>query len=177
MGIYDRNFDFGASLDDIVHAAREFGEKMKEMGPDMAPWFEGCYGPFDHGSGARPRHEHPKVYFYPPTNAYAARDGSLVFEFAMAGMDESAVKIEFQGDYLVLSAKAGRRGAGAGGSGFYRPGFRPRGIYRQKYSVPAADYAQDQAKAVFRNGVLTVTIPPKEPEGEAIRIEIIKEGD
>jgi len=177
MGNFDKNFDFGASLDDIIHVAREFGEKMKEMGPDMAPWFDGYCGPFDRGPGPGPRHERPNVYFYPPTNSFAARDGGIVFEFAMAGIDESAVTITFQGDYLVLSAKAAQRETETEANGFYRRGFRPRDIDRQKYRVPAEDYAQDQAKAVFKNGVLTVTIPPKEREGEAIRIEIVKEGN
>ena len=68
-------------------------------------------------------------------------------------------------------------GAAEAPDGFSRRGFRPRDIDRQKYGVPAEDYAQDKAKAVFRNGVLTVTIPPKEPEGGGVKIEIVKEGN
>jgi len=45
--------------------------------------------------------------------------------------------------------------------------------------VPADKFAQDKVRAVFRNGILKVTIPPKEesdaPEG--IKIEILKEGE
>jgi HSP20 family protein len=167
-----RGFDFGGSLDDIIQAAREFGEKMKEMGPEMRPFF------FDpsHGPGHGDRCNNPHMYFYPPTNVYTASDGSMVLEFALAGIDESAVSVTFQGDYLVLSAKAAaRENEGAEGS-FARRGFRPRDIDRQKYRVPAEEYAQDLAKAVFKNGVLTVTVPPKVSEEEGIRIEIVKEG-
>jgi len=174
MGNFDRGFgfDFGSSLEDIMHAAREFGRKMKDMGPDMAPWFEGCGPNFgEHG----PSHDRPNVYFYPPTNSYSTEDGSLVFQFALAGIDESAVSISFQGDYLVLNAKA-PEDDGENAS-FYRRGFKPRDIDRQKYRVNAEDYAQEQAKAVFKSGVLTVTIPSKEPEGGAIKIEIVKEGN
>jgi HSP20 family molecular chaperone IbpA len=176
MGNFDRGFgfDFGSSIDDIVHAAREFGRKMKDMGPDMAPWFEGC-GPHFGGPGFGSPNDRPNVYFYPPTNSYSAEDGSLVFQFALAGIEESAVSISFQGDYLVLDAKV--RESDAEAASFYRRGFRPRNIDRQKYRVSAEDYAQDQAKAVFKNGVLTVTIPPKEPAGGTIRIEIVKEGN
>jgi HSP20 family protein len=178
MGNFDRGFgfDFGSSLDDIMHAAREFGRKMKDMGPDMAPWFEGCgpnFGGGSHGPGAF--NDRPNVYFYPPTNSYSMEDGSLVFQFALAGIEESAVSISFQGDYLVLDAKAPEGDDER--TSFYRRGFRPRNIDRQKYRVSAEDYAQEQAKAVFKSGVLTVTIPPKEPEGGAIRIEIVKEGN
>jgi HSP20 family protein len=185
MSNYDRGFgfDFGTSLDEIVRAAREFGRKMKDMGPDMAPWFEGCGGPDCGGSGFHgpdfggSHHEHPNVYFYPPTNSYSAEDGSLVFEFALAGIEEGEVSIAFQGDYLILNAKVPEREGDGEKASFYRRGFRPRNIDRQKYRVNADDYAQDQAKAVFKSGVLTVTIPPKEPEGGAIKIEIVKEGN
>ncbi len=102
MGHYDRGFDFGGNLDDFVRMAREFGEKMKGMAPDMGPIFESCCG------GAH--HDHPGMYFYPPVNVYATRDGSLVLEFALAGIDESAVSVTFQGDYLVLNAKAAAKG-------------------------------------------------------------------
>jgi HSP20 family protein len=177
MGNDYKGFDFGASLDDIIQTAREFGEKMKEMGPGMGPFgFESCFErAFDRGPEGH--HYRPHVYFYPPTNVYSTRDGSLVLEFALAGIDESAVSVTFQGDYLVLSAKAAEREADTDSSGFSRRGFRPRDIDRQKYLVPAEDYLQDEAKAVFKNGVLTVTVPPKAPEGGGIRIEIVKEGN
>ncbi len=165
MSHFYKGCDFG-SLDDIVRAAREFGERMKEMAPDMGPFFEGAWC---HGAQGR-----AEFYFYPPANIYSAADGSLVLEFALAGIDESAVSVSFQGDNLVLSAKAAPRDEEEGR--FSRRGFRPRDIDRQKYRVPAEDYAQDQAKAVFKNGVLKVTVPPKHPEGEGIRVDIEKEG-
>jgi HSP20 family molecular chaperone IbpA len=167
-----KGFDFGSSLDDVIQAAREFGERMREKGPEMGCFFDECWGNGSHG-----RHERFASYFYPPTNVYSASDGSLVLEFALAGIDESAVSIAFQGDYLVLSAKAGRKDDGDEESRFSRRGFRPRDINRQKYRVSAEDYAQEQAKAVFKSGVLTVTVPPKVPEGQGIKIEIVKEGD
>ena len=52
-------------------------------------------------------------------------------------------------------------------------------IEKQKYYVPLDKYAQDKVKAVFRNGILRVTIPPKEePEhSEGIKIEIITDSE
>jgi HSP20 family protein len=171
------DFGFGPPLDDIIQAAREFGEKMKEMGPDWSSFGSDC--PFDRifDRGPDGRHDHRRFYSYPPANAYSSRDGSMVLEFSLAGIDESSVSIAFQGDDLVLSAKAAGREAETDESGFSRRGFRPRDIDRQKYRVPAEDYLQDQAKAVFKNGVLTVTVPPKASESAGIKIEIVKEGD
>jgi Molecular chaperone (small heat shock protein) len=171
MSHFERNYGFGASLDDIVNAAREFGEKMKEMGPELGSfWFDpamGCHG--RQGEG-------PRMYFYPPTNSYKKEDGSLVFEFALAGFSESAVSISFQGDDLVLSAKAPERDEDRSDSGYWHHGFKPRNIEKQKYPVPADDYIQEEAKAVFKNGVLTVTVPAKEC-APGIKIEIVKEGN
>jgi HSP20 family molecular chaperone IbpA len=100
----------------------------------------------------------------------------MILEFALAGIDESAVSVVFQGDYLVLSAKAARRADEGDDPRFSRQGFKPRDIDRQRYRVSAEDYAQELAKAVFKNGVLTVTVPPKASESQGIKIEIVKEG-
>jgi HSP20 family molecular chaperone IbpA len=100
----------------------------------------------------------------------------MILEFALAGIDEKAVSVTFQGDNLVLNAKVAAREDESDEGSFSRRGFRPRDIDRQKYRVPAEDYAQDKAKAVFKNGVLTVTVPPKESESSGIKIEIVKEG-
>jgi len=50
-----------------------------------------------------------------------------------------------------------------------------KAIDKQKYFVPMDKYAQEKVKAVFRNGILKVTVPPKEePEQNGgIKIEII----
>jgi HSP20 family molecular chaperone IbpA len=54
-----------------------------------------------------------------------------------------------------------------------------KAIERQKYLVPADKYDQESVKAVFKNGILKVEIPPKEePElNDGIKIEIMKEGN
>ena len=170
MDRFHRGFDFdlGSSIDDIIHAAREFGERMKEMGPDFEPF---GFDPCAQGAGR------DRFNFYPPANMYISSEGSMVLEFALAGIDEDSLSISFLGDDFLLSAKALPRGGETETLKFCRHGFRPRDIDRQRYRVPADDFAQDQAKAVFKNGVLTVTIPAREPEGEAVRIQIVKEGN
>ncbi|MDR1230211.1 MAG: Hsp20 family protein, partial [Spirochaetaceae bacterium] len=51
-------------------------------------------------------------------------------------------------------------------------------IDKQKYFVPLDKYAQDKVKAVYKNGILRVRIPPKEEveKDEGIKIEIVNEG-
>jgi len=180
MNDFRKHFDFGIDLDNVIEAAKEFGAKIREMAPEMkAEWFDPCH---QQGScrAEGPRHEsaRPQWYSYPPFNSFVDGDESIVMEFAMAGMDESSVSISFLGDYLVLDARlAAQRDAGDE-QRYSRHGFRPRDVRRQKYYVPAEDYAQDKAKAVLKHGVLTVTVPQKDiPEGSGVRIEIVKEGN
>jgi len=181
MGFHGMDFGFGPAFEDIAKAARAFGEKMREIGPDLGAAFgEHCSSG---GQGHRPGQEWRgwegfSAFAFPPVNCYSAPDGSMVLEFALPGIDQSSVSISFAGDYLVLSAKATPVSGEPGEeSRFHRRGFAPRDIERKKYFVPAADFAQELARAVHKNGILTVTVPSREPEGGGIKIEIVKEGN
>lgn len=176
MGNFHKDFDFGIDFDKIVDAAKEFGAKFKEMAPEFqADWFGPCGGHEQTGRGGGQSPQH--WYAYPPTNAYVTSDDSLVMEFALAGIDESSVSISFQGDYLVLDARLAAKKADEEPR-YSRHGFRPRDVRRQKYLVPAEDYAQERAKAVLKHGLLTVTVPAKDfPEGSGVKVEIVKEGN
>ena len=180
MGININGQDFDGSFEDIIEAAKEFGNRIKEMAPELGPMFDSCRRPGHeagrassfYGADARAAQASEQ---YPPFNTYTSRDGAMVMEFALAGIDEGDVSITFQGDYLVLSAKAPVRDDAGDGFGFSARGFKPRNIDRQRYMVKASDFEQEKAKAVFKNGVLTVTVPPAEIQG--IKIEIVKEGN
>ena len=58
---------------------------------------------------------------------------------------------------------------------YFKRRLKMKDIEKQKYFAPLDKYAQDKVKAVFRNGILKVTIPPKEEpdQNDGIRIEII----
>ena len=134
-------------------------------------------------------------YSYPPMNVYMTSDRSLVFEFALAGFDEKDISLSFQGDYMVFSAlmpqsafsrdASGSSAYSEGGDAsqmeenvrYFKRRLKMKDIEKQKYFAPMDKYAQDKVKAVFRNGILKVSIPPKdEPEqSEGIRIEIVTE--
>ncbi|MDR1507520.1 MAG: Hsp20 family protein [Treponema sp.] len=75
----------------------------------------------------------------------------------------------------------GRAEAGGGPENvrYFKRRLKLRDIEKQKYYVPQDKYAQDEVKAVFKNGILKVTVPPKDvpDQTEGIRIEIVKEGN
>jgi HSP20 family protein len=171
---FPKDFPFNATFDDLAAAAKEFGERMKDMGPEMRRFWS--------DRRDRPAREEPfeafgfhDYYAYPPVNVYVDGSGNKILEFALAGIDEGSASVTFQGDYLVLDAKA-PAGSDDADTRFTRRSFRPREIRRQKYYVPAEDFDQEASKAVFRNGVLKVTVPPKATVG-GIKIEIVKEGN
>ncbi|MEJ5183547.1 MAG: Hsp20/alpha crystallin family protein [Rectinemataceae bacterium] len=178
--------DIGSIFDEIFEAAKEFGEKMKDFAPD----FDSCgprgpeRGPHGMGGGAWfETHGEESVdyypgYSYPPMNIYMLPDKSLVFEFALAGFDEKNMTLAFQGDYMVFSAKIDVEQPDENVRYFKRR-LKLKDIEKQKYYVPADKFDQEKVRAVFKNGILKVTIPPKEvvDSNEGIRIEIIKEGE
>jgi len=183
MGTYHKDFDFdldlGPEFENFIEGAkeavREFGERLRDMGCGRPP-FE--FDPFrrDPCCGASARGDGPRYYSYPPANIYKDPEGALILQFALAGAEEGSIRVSFQGDYLVLSAKAAPK-AGGEELKYERHSFRPRDVDRQKYFVPADEYEQAQSRAAFKSGVLTVTVPPKDfPAADAIRVEIVKEG-
>jgi HSP20 family molecular chaperone IbpA len=137
-------------------------------------------------------------------NVYMTADRSMNFEFALAGFDEKDISLSFQGDYMVFSARIGEAWGGDRNPGegarqdcenggpncggyppidenvcYFKRRLKMKDIEKQKYYVPLDKYAQEKVRAVYRNGILKVVIPPKdEPDqNDGIRIEILKEGD
>jgi HSP20 family molecular chaperone IbpA len=116
-------------------------------------------------------------------NIYMTGDRSLIFEFALAGFEESDISLSFQGDYMVFQAAMSGAADGQNGEAnvpdetirYFKRRLKMKAIDKQKYFVPMDKYAQEKVKAVFRNGILKVTVPPKEePEQSGgIKIEII----
>ncbi len=175
--------DIGAILDEVFEAARDFSEKM---GKEFSAGHE---GPMGTGEGPRPRTwfdmgqdnnaDYYPGYSYPPMNIYLTPDRSMVFEFALAGFEEKDIQLSFQGDYMVFTARIGADTAVDEGVRYVKRRLKLKDVERQKYYVPADKFAQDMVKAVFRNGILKVTVPPKEDSAapEGIKIEILHEGE
>ncbi|HCO48386.1 MAG TPA: Hsp20/alpha crystallin family protein [Spirochaetaceae bacterium] len=187
--------DIGSILDDVFEAAKDFGEKMKDFAP---PRFDGCgpnpMGGFGanseaHGSGGasggawfEAQSDENADYYpnfsYPPMNIYLTSERSIVFEFAVAGFEEKGITLSFQGDYMVFSAKIELEPP-LEGIRYFKRRLKLKDIEKQKYYVPADKFDQEKVKAVFKNGILKVTVPPKETAeaNEGIKIEIVREGE
>lgn len=112
---------------------------------------------------------------YPRHETFEQANGSLVYRFQLPGFDESCINLSFKGDTMILKATLPEHLRAESAEG--RRSFL-RNIDRREYNVPADRYDQTAVKAVFKNGILTVTIPPKDEDmSGAIKVEIVKEGN
>ena len=194
--------DLGTIFDELFDAADKFHSEFKKN----FTYDSGFRGPrpcgtffFDENTDYYPG------FSYPPMNIFLTEDKSLVFEFALAGFDEKNITLSFQGDYMIFSARIGedtengngaangngaedsgeenaeRGSAGNGDQGvhYLKRRLKLKDIDKQKYFVPLDKYDHEKVRAVFKNGILRVTIPPR-PEttrAEGVTIAIIKEGN
>jgi HSP20 family molecular chaperone IbpA len=177
--------DLGTIFDEIFEAAQNFSDEFhrnfEHFDPRCGP--RGQFGskPFDENVDYYPN------YSYPPMNVYMIGDRSMIFEFALAGFDEKDISLSFQGDYMVFSARIGEEYGGNDAADaqlednfrYFKRRLKLKDIEKQKYYVPLDKYAQEKVKAVYKNGILKVSIPPKdEPDQpDGIKIEIIKDGN
>jgi HSP20 family molecular chaperone IbpA len=189
--------DLGSIFDEIFDAAQNIQDELHHNFGHYRDGFP--------GGGRNPYDPFGKTYFdentdfypnysYPPMNIYMSGDRSLSFEFALAGFEEKDISLSFQGDYMIFSASLpgavppvfGRpegapvfhpEGGGGENPRYLKRRLKMKDIEKQKYYVPQDKYAQEKVKAVFRNGILKVTVPTREePEqNEGIKIEIVKE--
>jgi HSP20 family molecular chaperone IbpA len=177
--------DLGTIFDEIFEAAQDFHEEFsKNFNPYDAHFRPG--GPFGDRGERGPfsftqdeNIDYYPNYSYPPMNVFMTADRTLVFEFALAGFDEKNIDLSFQGDYMIFSARIMVDQPVEENVRFFKRRLKLKDIDKQKYFVPADKFDQEKVKAVFRNGILRITVPPKEDTtvNEGIKIEIIKEGE
>jgi len=182
-----RNYmDLGSIFDEIFDAAQEFKNEFHRNFNRDDRFTHGPFS-FDKYFNDENTDFYPN-YSYPPMNVFMTEDKSLVFEFALAGFDEKDISLSFQGDYMVFSAKIENQQASQPDNParlnseenvrYFKRRLKMKDIERQKYFVPLDKYAQEKVKAVYKNGILRVTIPPKDEvdQNDGIKIEIVKEG-
>ena len=154
--------DLGQMMDEIFEATKGFGDAFKD----------GLH------HGGNDHVDYCPNYSYPPVNIFVTSEKSLVFEFALAGFNESDLNIEFKGDYLIFSASSP---AAENGSGikYFKRRLKYKDVPEQKFFVPEGKFDQSKVKAVFKNGILKVVIPPREiiETKEGIKVEIVKEDE
>lgn len=149
--------DLGKLMDEVFSAAEDFSSVLQDRLN------------FD------PRKEFYPFYSYPPTNIYMTDEKSMVFEFALAGFNEEDIDLEVRGDYLVLSATAPQEFRNREEGHYLKRRLKLKDVDEQKYYVPEDKFDRDSIEAVFKNGLLTVTVPPKEeqksPKGVQVSIK------
>lgn len=164
--MHNRDFmDLGRLFDKIFETAESFSDQ---------------FGKFDMNFTKSGEHrDFYSIYPFPPVNTYMSPDKTMVFEFALAGYNESDITLQFQGDYMVLDASAPEQSPVDEDVIFFNRRLKFKPIVGQKYYVPADKFDHDSAKAVFKQGILKVSVPPKEdttnPPG--VKIEIVKEDE
>jgi HSP20 family molecular chaperone IbpA len=174
--------DLGTIFDEIFEAARDFRDEFQDNFNQFGNRFD-KRGPFGDRGPFASANEEPVDYYpsysYPPMNVYMLADRSLIFEFALSGFDERDISLSFQGDYMVFSAKMSLDVPAEETVRYFKRRLKLKDIEKQKYFVPADKYMQEKVKAVFKNGILRIVVPPKEDTftQEGIKIEIIKEGE
>ena len=154
--------DLGQIMDEIFEATKGFGDAFKEG--------------MHHGESEHV--DYYPNYSYPPVHIQVTGEKSLIFEFALAGFNESDLNVEFKGDYLVFSAKSPVSDHGTEVKYFKRR-LKFKDVQEQKFFVPENKFDQSKVKAVFKNGILKVVIPAREiiETKEGIKVEIVKEDE
>ena len=149
-------------------------EKLRSFGSQFDSGFSHAFGHENQSPS-----DNPTAAKAPLMNSFRKDDGSIVFEFLLPGFDQAGIDIRFRGDTMFITARLPEGPAEEGKRRVTHQGFSLKNHERLEYTVPADDYAQNLAKAVMRNGVLTITIPPKDAADDpnCIRVEILKEGN
>ena len=185
------SLDLGTVFDEIFEAARNFQDEFRK---NFNPMGNDCRGHRPDAHRNEGRHSEGRPWFfgentdyypnysYPPMNIFMTKDRSLVFEFAIAGFDEKDISLSFQGDYMVFSAIIGETIEPTPPDEdicYFKRRLKMKDIEKQKYFVPLDKYAQEKVKAVFRNGILKVSIPPKEEpdQNNGVKIEIVTDSE
>lgn len=159
-------FDIGKIIDEIFDAAEEFSTALKDsMAYPGAKVYSWRFGD---------ERDYYPAYSYPPSNVYVKDDKTMVFEFALAGFHEDDITIEFRGDHLIFSATVSETQESEESVKYFKRRLKLKDIPEQKYYVPADKYDQQATEAVFKNGILIVSVPPRDvvQAAEGVKVNI-----
>jgi HSP20 family protein len=107
-----------------------------------------------------------------PTLDLSATDKDYTVTVEIPGVDEKDLKLEIVNDTLTIRGEK-KQANEEKGNNFYRLE-RSYGSFQRMLSLPE-DADQDDVKATFKKGVLTVTMPRKfVPEADVKRIDVTR---
>lgn len=162
--------DIGRIMDEVFDAAQNLQDAVQEGIHDAAQKGDRIFS-FDENIDLYPS------YSYPPLNVYVDGDKNMVFEFALAGFNEKDVQLEFSGDHMMFSATVDPKFSKKEDVKYFKHRLKLKDVKEQKYYVPGDKFEREKTSAVYTNGILTVTIPPKEDAGrkDSVKVSIKKE--
>lgn len=102
---------------------------------------------------------------FPPCNVLVQEDGSMKFEFALAGYNKEDLLMEYKNNKLLLSTTKDYKEETKDkylAKGIKRPAFN------YSYFVPETKFVIDELNASFNNGLLTIVIPAKKEEKDKV---------
>lgn len=106
---------------------------------------------------------------FPPCNVILQEDGSMKFEFALAGYKKEDLKMEYNNSKLVLSTVKDYKEE-------VKDKYLAKGIkkpsFNYSYFVPETKFLINELKASFNNGLLVITIPAKKEEKNKVMFVI-----
>lgn len=160
--------DLGKMMDEIFSAAENLGSVFGE---------KTGFNPHEKGFNWDAQWDFYPSHSYPPVNIYMTDDKTMVFEFALAGFRESDIDLQFKGDYMMLSATPPAEMEPDENIHFLKRRLKVKEIRDQRYYVPEDKFDREASEAVFKNGILRVTVPPRDKpeEGDGYKISIKKE--
>lgn len=129
-------------------------------------WMEDIFRDFDR------TYRSMSIANFPPCNISTDKDGTIKFEFALAGYNEDDLNVDIEDDKLVVSASRREEEGNETEEAFIHHGIRAR-EFRVAYPI-GPRFDSTKAKAAYRNGMLTVTIPvaeDKKPRNLKIAVE------
>ena len=94
-----------------------------------------------------------------------------MLEAELPGFDKSDIKLDINGNYLILSAEHNTESEDKSKNGNYICRERSFGSYQRSFDISAVK--ADEINAEYKNGVLTVALPKKTESSPGIkRLEI-----
>lgn len=100
-------------------------------------------------------------------------DGKYIMESELPGFEKENIKLDINGDYLVISAERNSESGekDSGDNPRYIRRERVYGSYRRSFGI--SDVDSEKITAEYKNGILKIELPKKKPEEPvAKRLEI-----
>ena len=98
---------------------------------------------------------------FPPTNISIGTESKVMtIQAALAGIKEEQINLSFDGDYLKLIVDTPTTENDK--NYFFQQGLKTISHFETKWGVDPRYFDREKVKVDFSNGLLTITIPPKE---------------